>query len=69
MFLCHDYKAPNRDAFVWETTIGAERTGNVHVHSDVSEDDFVLMREARFKAPAVPGPAPVSAVAASAPKK
>lgn len=47
VFLCHDYKAPNRDTFVWETTIGAERTGNVHVHSDVSEDDFVKMREAR----------------------
>src|SRR3546814_8467269 len=29
VFLCHDYKAPGRDAFVWETTIGAERTGNL----------------------------------------
>ncbi|MFY7837382.1 MAG: MBL fold metallo-hydrolase [Novosphingobium sp.] len=47
VFLCHDYKAPNRDTFVWETTIGAERTGNVHVHGDVAEDDFVKMREAR----------------------
>jgi glyoxylase-like metal-dependent hydrolase (beta-lactamase superfamily II) len=26
LFLCHDYKAPGRDAFVWETTVGAERT-------------------------------------------
>ncbi|MGZ3265135.1 MAG: MBL fold metallo-hydrolase, partial [Croceibacterium sp.] len=32
VFLCHDYMAPGRDAFAWETTIGAERTGNVHVH-------------------------------------
>lgn len=47
VFLCHDYKAPNRDTFVWETTIGAERTGNVHVHEGVSEDDFVAMRTAR----------------------
>ena len=47
VYLCHDYKAPNRDTFVWETTIGAERTGNVHVHGDVTEDDFVTMREAR----------------------
>ncbi len=23
VFLCHDYKAPNRDQFVWETTIGS----------------------------------------------
>ncbi|KHK91121.1 MBL fold metallo-hydrolase [Novosphingobium malaysiense] len=47
VFLCHDYKAPNRDEFVWETTMGAEKTGNVHVHKDVSEDEFVAMREAR----------------------
>jgi hypothetical protein len=47
VFLCHDYKAPNRDSFVWETTIGAEHTGNVHVHDGVSEDEFVAMRTAR----------------------
>ena len=48
VFLCHDYKAlPNRKQFVWETTIGAERTGNVHVHEGVGEDDFVKMRTAR----------------------
>ena len=32
---------------MWETTIGAERTGNVHVHEGVSEDEFVTMRNAR----------------------
>ena len=37
VFLCHDYKAPNRDHFVWETTIGAERKQNVHVHDGVTE--------------------------------
>jgi glyoxylase-like metal-dependent hydrolase (beta-lactamase superfamily II) len=37
VFLCHDYKAPNRDEYVWETTMLAERTGNVHVHEGVSE--------------------------------
>lgn len=47
VFLCHDYKATGRDQFVWETTIGAERTANVHVHEGVSEDEFVVMREAR----------------------
>jgi glyoxylase-like metal-dependent hydrolase (beta-lactamase superfamily II) len=48
VFLCHDYKAlPNRGHFVWETTIGAERTGNVHVHDGVTEDEFVAMRTAR----------------------
>ena len=47
VFLCHDYKAPGRDQFVWETTIAAERTANVHVHDGVDEDAFVTMREAR----------------------
>ena len=47
VFLCHDYKAPNRDEYVWETTMLAERTGNVHIHEGVSEDQFVDMRTQR----------------------
>lgn len=47
VFLCHDYKAPNRDEYVWETTMLAERTGNVHVHEGVNEQDFVEMRTQR----------------------
>ncbi|GEO00403.1 hypothetical protein NSE01_22350 [Novosphingobium sediminis] len=47
LFLCHDYKAPGRDQFVWETTVAEEREHNVHVHPRVSEDAFVAMREAR----------------------
>ena len=47
VFLCHDYKAPNRDEYVWETTMLAERTGNTHVHEGVSEEDFVEMRTQR----------------------
>lgn len=47
VFLCHDYKAPNRDAFAWETTMLAERTSNVHVHAGVTEEDFVAMRAQR----------------------
>lgn len=47
LFLCHDYKAPGRDRYAWETSVIAERTGNVHVHEGVSEDDFVAMRTAR----------------------
>lgn len=54
VFLCHDYKAPNRDEFVWETTMLAERTGNVHVHEGVSEDDFVEMRTQRDATLAMP---------------
>lgn len=47
LFLCHDYKAPGRDDFAWQTTVAAERAGNVHVHDGVSEADFVAMRESR----------------------
>jgi glyoxylase-like metal-dependent hydrolase (beta-lactamase superfamily II) len=47
LFLCHDYKAPGRDEFRWETTVGAERRENVHVHEGVTENEFVAMRTAR----------------------
>lgn len=47
VLLCHDYKAPGRDHFVWETTIGAQRTSNVHVHDGVTEEQFVEMRTQR----------------------
>jgi glyoxylase-like metal-dependent hydrolase (beta-lactamase superfamily II) len=47
LFLCHDYKAPGRDVFAWETTVGIERTSNVHMHEGVDEDAFVAMRTKR----------------------
>ena len=47
LFLCHDYKAPGRDTYAWETTVAEQRRGNVHLHDGISEDDFVAMRKAR----------------------
>jgi len=47
LFLCHDYKAPGRSEFRWETTVAVERAHNVHIHDGVSEDEFVRMRTAR----------------------
>jgi len=47
VFMCHDYKAPGREEFLYETTIAAEREHNVHVHAGISEDQFVAMRTAR----------------------
>jgi hypothetical protein len=47
LFMCHDYKAPGRDAYAWETTVREERTKNVHVREGVGEEDFVAMRMAR----------------------
>lgn len=49
MFLCHDYKAPGRESFAWETTIGDQRHHNIHVHEGVGEAEFVTLREARDK--------------------
>ena len=47
LFLCHDYKAPGRDEYAWETTVAAQRADNKHVHDGVTEEQFVSMRQAR----------------------
>ena len=54
LFMCHDYKAPGRDAYAWETTVEAERDGNVHLRGGVSENDFVAMRTRRDATLAAP---------------
>jgi glyoxylase-like metal-dependent hydrolase (beta-lactamase superfamily II) len=54
LFMCHDYKAPGRDEYAWETTVGEQRDGSVHVHEGVSEDEFAAMREARDAGLAAP---------------
>ena len=56
LFLCHDYKAPGRDAYCWETTVQDQRETSVHVHDGVTEDAFVKMRterDATLSAPAL----------------
>jgi hypothetical protein len=52
--MCHDYKAPARDRFAWQTTVAEERVRNVHVHDGIGEDAFVAMRNARDKTLAMP---------------
>ena len=47
LFMCHDYKAPGRDDFAWETTVGDEADRNVHIGGGKSEEDFVEMRHSR----------------------
>ena len=46
LFMCHDYKAPGRSVYAWETTVKEEREKNVHVKEGVAEDAFVQMRDA-----------------------
>jgi len=47
LFMCHDYKAPGRDRFAWETTVGEQLDRNVHIGGGVGEDDYVAMRTMR----------------------
>lgn len=47
LFMCHDYKAPGRDTYAWESSVKEQREGNVHVKDGVTEDEFVAMRMAR----------------------
>jgi glyoxylase-like metal-dependent hydrolase (beta-lactamase superfamily II) len=47
LFMCHDYKAPGRDHYAWETTVGEQRAHNPHVKDGIEEEAFVAMREAR----------------------
>lgn len=47
LFMCHDYKAPGRDEYLYQTTVAEQRAHNVHVHEGINESDFVEMRSAR----------------------
>ena len=47
LFLCHDYKAPGRDAFCWQTTVADQKARNIHVGGQKTEDEFVSFRTAR----------------------
>jgi len=45
LFMCHDYKAPGRDEYRWETTVADERAANFHVGGGKGEEEFVVMRK------------------------
>ena len=47
LFMCHDYKAPERDHFAWECTVAEQRAGNIHIHEGINEEDFVEFRNQR----------------------
>ncbi|ARU01329.1 MBL fold metallo-hydrolase [Yoonia vestfoldensis] len=47
IFVGHDYKAPGRDEFAWETTVGEQKAMNVHVGAGKPLEDFVSMRTTR----------------------
>jgi glyoxylase-like metal-dependent hydrolase (beta-lactamase superfamily II) len=47
LWMCHDYKAPGRDDYAWQSTVAEQRTHNPHVKDGVTEDEFVAFRQAR----------------------
>jgi len=54
LFMCHDYKAPGRDEYAWETTVAEQRSNNIHIHDGVSKKDFVAFRNERDSQLGVP---------------
>jgi glyoxylase-like metal-dependent hydrolase (beta-lactamase superfamily II) len=54
IFVGHDYKAPGRDDYAWESTVGEQKARNVHVGGGKTKDDFVKARTARDATLAVP---------------
>ncbi|MBX3498012.1 MAG: MBL fold metallo-hydrolase [Alphaproteobacteria bacterium] len=54
LFMCHDYKAPGRNTYAWETTVGEQRARNVHVRDGVDQAAFVAMRKQRDATLAAP---------------
>jgi len=47
LFMCHDYKAPGREVYAWETSVDEQRKNNIHINENVSRDEFVALREGR----------------------
>jgi len=54
IFVGHDYKAPGRDKYEWETTVGEQKKKNIHIKSGKSKDDFVKLRDERDAKLAMP---------------
>ena len=54
LFMCHDYKAPGRNHYAWQTTVAEERARNVHVHDGIDEAAFVALRTKRDATLAAP---------------
>jgi glyoxylase-like metal-dependent hydrolase (beta-lactamase superfamily II) len=46
LYMCHDYP-PNGRSPEFCSTVGAEKSGNIHVHDGISEEQFVQMRTQR----------------------
>jgi glyoxylase-like metal-dependent hydrolase (beta-lactamase superfamily II) len=54
LWMCHDYKAPGRDSYAWQSTVAEQRASNPHVKDGTTEDQFVAFRTQRDAGLAAP---------------
>ena len=54
LFMCHDYKAPGRDEYAWETSVAEQRQNNIHIHDGKTKQEFVDFRTERDSQLGVP---------------
>lgn len=47
LFMCHDYKAPGRDDYAWETSVEKQKMFNIHLKDGVSRAGFIHFRNGR----------------------
>jgi glyoxylase-like metal-dependent hydrolase (beta-lactamase superfamily II) len=47
LFMCHDYKAPGRDEFAWESSVSEQREKNIHIHEGTTREQFIEFRNGR----------------------
>jgi glyoxylase-like metal-dependent hydrolase (beta-lactamase superfamily II) len=54
LWMCHDYKAPGRDQYAWQSTVAEQRARNPHVKDGMTEEQFVAFRTQRDAGLAAP---------------
>jgi len=54
IFVGHDYKAPGREHYAWETSVGEQKKKNIHIKAGKSKEDFVKLRDERDAKLAMP---------------
>jgi len=47
LFMCHDYKAPGREVYAWESSVTEQRKNNIHINDNITEEAFIALREGR----------------------
>lgn len=54
VYLCHDYLPEGRQQYQCQTTIQAQKQGNIHIHAGADKGEFVAMRNHRDACLAMP---------------